>query len=118
MDRRCNCCGEALLGRSDKRFCNDACRSQHYHLHHQKEREKISDINRILRNNRRILLEWRSTNEELTYKDKLLQKGFCFEYYTHFRELDDRKAYFCYDLGYVEEGRARYKLISDQEERF
>ena len=118
MNRSCDCCGEALFGRSDKRFCNDACRSQHYHLHHRQERHKIAEINRILRNNRRILLEWNSTAEKYSYKEKLLQKGFCFDYYTHIRKSDEHPAFFCYDLGYVQEGRGRYKLIADQSERF
>ena len=113
MGRSCKCCGEILVGRSDKRFCNDACRSNHYHLSHKKERLEISGINRILRKNRRILLEWRSTNEIKGYKDTLLRKGFSFDYYTHSKPLGNKRAYFCYDIGYVEESQGRYRLILD-----
>jgi len=113
MVRKCNCCGETLMGRSDKRFCNDACRSQHYHHIHQKERREIAKINRILRKNRRILLEWRSTNEKCGYKESLLKKGFCFDHYTHSKEIGKGRAFYCYDLGYVEETRGKYRLLSD-----
>lgn len=113
MNRRCECCGEGLVGRSDKRFCNDACRAQHHHLIHQKERIEIAEINRILRTNRRILLEWRSRNSQKAYRENLLQKGFSFNYYTHIKVHGNKMIYYCYDLGYQEEGKGSYRLISD-----
>jgi len=48
-------CGDKIKGRSDKKFCNDACRS----AHHNKKNKVVSNpqktINNLLSKNRRIL---------------------------------------------------------------
>lgn len=36
-DRKCGQCGEILIGRSDKKFCGEKCRSAYHNIHNPKK---------------------------------------------------------------------------------
>lgn len=102
MTRLCLDCGQKLIGRSDKKFCDDACRS-HYNNKKQHEDQKIvRKINTILKSNRTILKANNPDGKAKVKKDKLISDGFLFTYYTHqYITSKGNIYYFCYDHGYL-----------------
>lgn len=99
----CPECGEKITGRSDKRFCSDACRSAFNNRRQSKSNALIRSINRILQKNRTIMISLNPSAEKLIVsKDQLISKGFSFSYYTHtLTSKNGHKYYFCYDIGYL-----------------
>ena len=69
----------------------------------QTERAEIKVVDLILKHNRRILKE--ALNGESSLKlsrDQLVQKGFRFNFHTHFYTNYKKDQYvFCYDYGYL-----------------
>ena len=105
-DRSCLCCGKALKGRSDKKFCDDYCRNNFNN--HQKAKSNhsayVRNINNVLMKNRKILESLLPITEKTSRatKDKLLRLGFQFKYLTHnFTNDKGNKYYYCYDYGYL-----------------
>lgn len=101
MENLCRECAAPLTGRSDKQFCSDACRTAY---HNRRYRELWHDtvlINRILRENRRILASlFEEGVRDINLSDYRL-KGFDSRYCTAVkRYLLGRTAYRCYEYGY------------------
>ncbi len=63
----------------------------------------VRNINNILRKNRRILAEFLANNEKVKVsKEKLVAKGFSFNFYTHTYQTKTGNTYiFCYEYGYL-----------------
>jgi hypothetical protein len=104
VPKTCMACGKAVKGRSDKKFCDDFCRNVYNNELKSGSNNYVRNINNALRKNRRILIEFLPVTDEIakTTKDKLLNKGFQFKYFTH--TLTNKKGsmyYFCYDYGYL-----------------
>jgi len=100
----CKNCHKSLQGRSDKKFCNDYCRSAHNNKLRSPVNNLIRNINHTLGKNRRILCDFIQEDKDhvKVSREKLIQKGFEFKYFTH--SINGRKGdayFFCYDLGYV-----------------
>ena len=55
MDRFCKECGIKLYGRSDKKFCSDACRNTYNNNQNKDATNLIRNTNNQLRKNYRIL---------------------------------------------------------------
>ncbi len=55
MEKKCLSCGETLIGRADKKFCNDSCRNNYHHNQNRDQINFIRNINNILKKNRAIL---------------------------------------------------------------
>ena len=82
MERFCSDCGEKLVGRADKKFCNDQCRNNFNNKANSDTNSVMRNINNILRKNRRIMEEL-VCNEEGKAKStgkKLKEKGFNLDY--------------------------------------
>jgi hypothetical protein len=100
--RKCRECGEKLLGRSDQKFCSDQCRNAYNNKQNSDANNFVRNINNSLRRNRRILDAICSGEKIRVSKEKLIQKGFSFTYFTHLYETKNGSAYhFCYELGYL-----------------
>ena len=54
-DKLCLECETPLIGRIDKKFCNDMCRNSYNNLLNKDANEYVRKVNVILRKNRRIL---------------------------------------------------------------
>jgi hypothetical protein len=81
MEKLCLSCQEKIFGRSDKKYCGDACRNS-YH-------------NSINQQNISLL---RKTNSRL----KKNYRGFVFELFTSiYYTQKGTQYYFVYDLGYL-----------------
>ena len=58
MEKRCLECGEMLHGRTDKKFCSDACRNTYNNkLKSVAGSQYVRKVNGILKRNRNIMAE-------------------------------------------------------------
>lgn len=97
----CKNCGEELFGRVDKKFCGDQCRNTFNNKQNSNQNNLVRNVNNILRKNRRILEQLVEKEHKASKKDKLLQLGFNFNYFTNtYTTKGDRVYYYCYDYGY------------------
>ena len=100
----CQVCGQAFLGRSDKKYCSDQCRAV---LNNRRKKTDagecmILDLNRILRKNRSILKIMSPLGKTTTRQEYLVLQGFDFRYHTHqYQTRTGNTYYFCYDFGYL-----------------
>lgn len=112
MKKQCLECEEPMKGRIDKKFCSDQCRSSYNNRLNSDINNLMRNINNILRKNRRILMELNPTGKAKVHKDKLLKKGFNFNYFTNIYETQSGNAYyFCYDYGYLAIKNDFYTLV-------
>lgn len=99
-----NCleCGEKITGRSDKKFCNDACRNAFNNKQNKDSSNLMRNIHNKLRKNYRILAEQNFVEGKAKItREKLNLKGFDFEYFTNFKIYKNGAEYrFIYDIGY------------------
>jgi hypothetical protein len=114
--KTCLTCQEPLRGRSDKKFCDDACRSMHHQQKAQDELGQLRQINSLLKRNRQILAHfWQELKNEHTHavlsRLALLQQGFVFDFHTHrSQDSEGREIQFCYDMGLVELEQGRFAV--------
>lgn len=101
----CLHCGEILKGRVDKKFCDDYCRNTFNTQQNAITTNLIRNINHTLKRNRNLLSTFIPKGEEMAkvLRDKLVQEGFNFKYFTHIYETKKGSVYrYCYDFGYLE----------------
>lgn len=102
--RLCHSCGKALRGRSDKKYCDDYCRSQYNNQIKSDGDTIVRRVNAVLRKNRTILQKVLPQGEEM-YKlprERLLQMGFNLKHITHtYTNKKGNVYFFCYDFGYL-----------------
>lgn len=99
--RLCSECERPLFGRTDKKFCSDACRNSYNNRVNADATNFVRNVNNSLRRNRRILLELKNGEGSKVHRDQLLRAGFDFDYHTNIRETQSGDMfYYCYDLGY------------------
>ncbi|MEH6306049.1 hypothetical protein RYH73_10380 [Olivibacter sp. CPCC 100613] len=102
MDRFCLDCHEPLIGRSDKKFCNDACRSNFNNRLKIHDQNHIRRVNAILKKNRGIIMNLNPNGKKKVLKEDLLNLGFDFKHYTHILDTSrGSKYFFCYEFGYL-----------------
>ncbi len=102
VGKLCLECDRPVFGRSDKKFCSDACRNAYNNKVNAPTSNYVRNVNSILGKNRRILLELNPNGKHKTHRDQLLKRGFDFDYYTnsHVTKAGDEYR-FCYEQGYL-----------------
>lgn len=75
MERECLDCGTILRGRSDKKFCDDQCRSHYNNQIKAGMQSAMKPVNAILRKNHAILSRLCPENKIRIRKDDLLKKA-------------------------------------------
>ena len=101
-ERKCPECDRPIYGRVDKKFCSDACRNSYNNRVNSDTTNFVRNVNNTLRKNRRILLELNPDGETKSHRDKLLKKGFDFDFHTSAHTtVAGQTYYFCYDQGYL-----------------
>lgn len=98
-----NCleCGDKILGRSDKKFCSDACRNAYNNKQNKDSTNLMRNINNRLRKNYRILQQSNPEGKTKITKQKLLSLGFDFDYFTQLVVYKNGSEYrYIYDQGY------------------
>jgi len=116
--KTCLTCGKTLKGRSDKKFCDDYCRNAYNNRLKADDNNYIRKIINNLRRNRRILEELLPAHEKMSKasRDKLLQMGFQFKYFTHtYANQKGDIYYFCFDHGYLPLEHGWYLLVRKKE---
>jgi len=115
--RVCIDCGNTINGRSDKRFCDDACRNSYNNRLNSVSSSLIRQVNSILRKNRRILEDL--LGEEKTMKiskELMLRRGLNYEYYTnHIVNVKGQTYHFVYEYGYLALERGIYLIVRHNE---
>jgi hypothetical protein len=99
----CADCGGQIKGRSDKRFCDDQCRSNFHNRRNSETNGTVKRINHILRKNRRILSELNPDRGKATAaRSKMADKGFDFRHFTSIYTTGAGATYyFCYEYGFL-----------------
>lgn len=101
--KKCIECGESVKGRRDKKFCSDQCRTAYYNRQNSDQSKFMTNINNILRKNRRILASFNPEGTTKISKTDLLDEGFKFAYFTNEYVTKTGKVYrFCYEQGYLQ----------------
>ena len=102
MEKKCLECEETLVGRSDKKFCSDQCRTTYYNRQNADSTNYMRNVNRILRKNRKILSDLNPSGKSKASRSKLLDLGFNFSFFTNVYKTKSGKVYyFCYEQGYL-----------------
>ena len=117
--RLCLTCGKLLKGRTDKKFCDDYCRNNYNNQLKSSTTNQFRNINNALGKNRRRLECLFNNEEEMakTTKNKLLEKGFQFKYFTHtYTNKKGSVYFFCYNIGYLPLDYDWYLLVKRKEE--
>lgn len=98
----CLTCGLALAGRTDKKFCDDSCRSTYHAKYSTAETALVKAINQTLKRNRKILLALNPEGKAKVSHKEMLTRGFDFQYFTSIYKTEKNACYyFCYEMGYL-----------------
>jgi len=102
-EKSCMACGKSVRGRTDKKFCDDACRNTYNNQLNSDSNNFVRNVNNALRKNRRILQELLPADAVTTSVSRKLlsEKGFHFRFFTHTYTNQNKDCYYyCYDYGY------------------
>ena len=115
MSQKCKNCNEPVVGRSDKKFCDDQCRNTYNNKIKRQHEKLILDINKILRKNRKILQQFNPEGKTTIRTEYLHKLGFDFRYHTHtFTTKHKNEYHFCYEYGYYNIDEEKTLIINWQ----
>lgn len=112
ISRNCGECGQRIIGRADKKFCNDQCRTAWHNKQYSIDNDQVKNVNTILRRNRRILAELTAQGKREIRSVTLAKLGFKFGYFTSLKKRNGSLEHFCYDQSYVPVANGVYLLKS------
>lgn len=99
--KTCLECAEKIVGREDKKFCSDSCRNAYNNKINKDSNNYMRNINNKLRKNYRILSELNTEGKSKTTREKMINKGFDFDFFTNILQTKTGNTYyFLYDQGY------------------
>lgn len=111
-ERLCKDCFSPLLGRADKKFCNDFCRSNYNNRINSDKLKSVRSINLILQKNRAILETLSTKNRTKISATKLMSRGFNLTFHTHtYKSPKGTFYFFCYEYGYVALANQQFLII-------
>ena len=116
--KQCLQCGENILGRTDKRFCSDACRNIFHYNANSAPINYVRNVVNALKKNRRVLADLNTGPEGKTkvHREKLLERGYNFMYHTNVHRTKAGNTYiFCFEQGYLELSENWYMLVRRDE---
>lgn len=117
MEKKCPECKKPVYGRTDKRYCSDACRNAYNNKINASVNNRMRTVNNLLAKNRRILCELNPAGKKKIHKDQLLRKGFDFNFFTSSYETRTGDVYrFCYEHGYLMLDEGFILLVERKEE--
>ncbi|KUJ61153.1 hypothetical protein AR687_14575 [Flavobacteriaceae bacterium CRH] len=99
--KTCLECTEKIVGREDKKFCSDSCRNAYNNKINKDSTNFMRNVNNKLRKNYRILSELNTEGKSKATRDKMINKGFDFDFFTNILQTKTGNTYyFLYDQGY------------------
>jgi predicted nucleic acid-binding Zn ribbon protein len=115
----CPVCGNPIVGRSDKKYCDDYCRSSHHYEMNGSKNKLIRTMNSRLKKNRRILNKIMLKGRFCCSTQELLFMGFDFSIHTSiFMNDQGETIYYCYDYGYVTREEGKVELVKREVEEW
>jgi hypothetical protein len=115
--KNCQACDRPIKGRTDKKFCDDSCRNNYNNRMNSYSSPLVRTINNILRRNRRILeylLDPLEKKVLVIERQKLVDRGFHFEYMTEHYHPDKKEHYnYCYEYGYRSIDQEKVLVVKD-----
>ena len=115
--RACRQCGKKIFGRSDKKFCNHACRNVWNNENRFHTKSALNLVNAILKRNRNVLRNILpdSVKTIRIQKIQLEAQGFNFSYFTSAcKRKNGQVFFFCYEFGYVPVGNECYFIVKNR----
>lgn len=101
-EKFCLHCNLSIKGRTDKKFCDDQCRSAYHQAHTKGNTGLIRKVHKALKKNRQILIDMNPSRKTKVLRKDLLSRGFDFGYFTSILETGPNSHYyFCYEMGYL-----------------
>jgi predicted nucleic acid-binding Zn ribbon protein len=99
--KTCLECSDKIVGREDKKFCSDNCRNAYNNKINKDSNNFMRNVNNKLRKNYRILSELNTEGKSKATRDKMINKGFDFDFFTNILQTKTGNTYyFLYDQGY------------------
>jgi hypothetical protein len=99
--KTCLECADKIVGREDKKFCSDSCRNAYNNKINKDSTNFMRNVNNKLRKNYRILSELNTEGKSKATREKMLNKGFDFDFFTNILQTKTGNTYyFLYDQGY------------------
>ncbi|WP_394775532.1 hypothetical protein [Flavobacterium sp.] len=99
--KTCLECDDKIVGREDKKFCSDNCRNAYNNKINKDSNNFMRNVNNKLRKNYRILSELNTEGKSKSTRDKMINKGFDFDFFTNILQTKTGNTYyFLYDQGY------------------
>ena len=115
-EKKCLECSTPFIGRVDKKFCSDQCRSTNYNRLNGSVNSYVRNVNNVLRKNRRILDELNPGGQIRVPAGWLKEKGFDFRYHTAtYKTRDGVVYYYCYEQGYLPIEKNYFLLVLKQD---
>lgn len=118
MDKRkCLACNEPIVGRVDKRYCSDACRTLYHNQRYSGSANIVKKIDGILKQNRRVLRDILDGNlRRKIEKTALIDKGLDFDFFTNqFIHPDGQIYFFIYEYGYLSKDDQEYLVFCSKQ---
>lgn len=103
--KHCEYCGKLVYGRSDKKFCDDNCRSSFNNERRVVDSKEMRNIINVLKLNRKILESIVAGGIEKVRvpKEKLIRLGYNFRYHTETNTNWKGDFYtYCFDYGFLQ----------------
>ena len=98
--KRCIQCGNIIIGRSDKKFCDSQCRYLHHVSRRQLAEAPILQTNSALRKNRSILKTLCPKGKATVRKEVLVSMGYDFNTFSSAFATSRGVYYICYDYAF------------------
>ena len=115
-EKQCIECNRTFFGRADKVFCSDMCRNSFNNRRNKESNNYIRNINSILKKNWKILSDHNPEGKAKIHKDKIVSKGFKFNYMTdQYVTKEGKKYIFCYDQGYLELDKGYLAIVKKKD---
>ncbi|MEY3434630.1 MAG: hypothetical protein RLZZ195_97 [Pseudomonadota bacterium] len=120
MENKCKNCNKPLEGRSDKKYCDNYCKSA-YQYKNEKENQSnfYLKVDKQLKQNRQILKSYNKAGKATIRAEDLLNTGFNPNFFTHYWKNQKGDVYlFVYEFGFLkrtEGDKEKYVLVTWQD---
>ncbi|MBD1426877.1 hypothetical protein [Sphingobacterium arenae] len=114
--RTCLACREPITGRSDKRYCDDGCRSAYNNNRNSVPNRFVRKTNDVLKRNRRVLSNILGKEKiKKVSREKLLSKGLDFDFFTsQLKTAKGQIYFFVYEYGYLSLEDERFLIVRQE----
>ncbi len=101
VKRSCLFCGKELIGRSDKKYCDDICRNNHNYQRNRCNDDVVKKVNKSLMSNRNVLMSLSKNGKKIVKRQVLIDNDFDFKLMTGVYKTAKQHEYkLLYDYAY------------------